>query len=105
MSEFFRITNDGVVLIVGVIPGGSKDMVEGVITDDSGSSYVKVRVTAPPEKGKANKSMLKLLAKQLKIPISSMEIVSNEHARRKQILIRGDAVIIRELITNNFSVG
>lgn len=89
-SEFFRIVENGVIVNVRVTPGGSKDAVEGVITDDAGNSFVKARVTAQPEKGKANKSVLKLLAKEWGFPSSALEIISSEKSRNKKILIKGD---------------
>jgi len=52
---------------------------------------LKARVTAAPEKGKANASLVELLAERLKIPKSAIEIASGETSRVKSIRITGDA--------------
>jgi len=48
-----------------------------------------IAVTAPPEKGRANKVILKTLAKQLGVAKSSLTIVSGETHRDKRIHIAG----------------
>jgi uncharacterized protein (TIGR00251 family) len=49
----------------------------------------QVSLTSPPEGGKANKELLKLLSKMLKIAVSQMEIQSGEKSRNKSIAIPG----------------
>ncbi|MCB1559420.1 MAG: DUF167 domain-containing protein [Alphaproteobacteria bacterium] len=44
---------------------------------------LKVSVTAVPEKGKANQSLIKLLSKHWKIPKSEIEIIKGETERHK----------------------
>ena len=48
---------------------------------------IKCFVKSPPEKGKANKELLKLLANYLKIPVYCLEIVSGNTSRKKRIKI------------------
>ncbi|MBN1257485.1 MAG: DUF167 domain-containing protein [Planctomycetes bacterium] len=50
---------------------------------------LRVRVTTAPEKGKANKSIIGVLAKALAISKSSIEIVAGETDSRKTLLIKG----------------
>lgn len=47
-------------------------------------------VTAPPESGKANAALLKLLAKAWKLPKTSLSVISGATARRKVVHIAGD---------------
>lgn len=47
---------------------------------------LKVKITAPPADGEANKMCIKFLAKSLGLPKSSIEIVSGHTSRTKQIL-------------------
>ena len=54
---------------VKVYPSSSR---EGVIKEEDGS--FKVRVTSPPEHGKANKALLRLLAKKIRIAKSNLSI-------------------------------
>jgi uncharacterized protein (TIGR00251 family) len=54
------------------------------ITKISEGEY-KVKVTAPPEKGKANEKVIELLAYHLAVPKSSVKIVAGKTARIKLI--------------------
>jgi hypothetical protein len=46
-------------------------------------------VAAPPEKGKANKELIKLLAGALGVRKDQVEIVSGQRARRKRVRVDG----------------
>ena len=48
---------------------------------------VRIRVTAPPDKGKANKAVIALVAEALGVPKSAVEIVRGEAAREKMLRI------------------
>ncbi len=48
-----------------------------------------VRVTAPPEDGKANAAARAVLATALKVPKSGVRVVRGETARHKQVEIEG----------------
>jgi uncharacterized protein len=50
---------------------------------------VKIKVTSPPVDGKANKAVVNLLAKQLKVSKKDIQIVSGEKSRNKKIRING----------------
>ncbi|MBT4595016.1 DUF167 domain-containing protein [bacterium] len=56
--------------------------------DDNG--VLRCYVTAPPVDGKANKAVIDALAKALKLPKSSVKIVSGGLSRRKRISIDVD---------------
>jgi uncharacterized protein len=49
----------------------------------------KVRVSAPPERGRANDAVLDLLAEKLELPRRSLSIVSGHGAREKVVLMEG----------------
>ena len=51
---------------------------------------LKARVTAVPEKGKANKALIVLIAKSLGIAKSSIDLVSGDTSRKKILRIDGD---------------
>ena len=72
---------NGIVLNVLVQPRSSKNKIVGVHAD-----ALKVKVTAPPVAGAANKMCLKFLAKCLATPYFRLEIISGQNARTKQIL-------------------
>jgi hypothetical protein len=49
----------------------------------------KVRVTAPPEGGKANEAVLRLLAKTLGVPRRDLELAAGSTSRDKVITLLG----------------
>jgi uncharacterized protein (TIGR00251 family) len=49
--------------------------------------YFEVKVSVPPEKGKANKKVIELLSKYFKIPKSRITIISGELFKEKVIEI------------------
>lgn len=80
-----------------VTPRARDDGVIGVGTDGAGGHYLAVRVSAPPEAGKANAAVIKFLARRWRIPRGDLEVVSGATARRKVLRIRGspDALMAR----------
>lgn len=50
---------------------------------------LKIKVTVPPEGGKANRAVVELLSKTLKVPKSSIEITKGETSRIKTVRIEG----------------
>ncbi len=71
-------------LNVRVQPRASRNSVE-IGTDGT----VRVRVTAPPDRGKANEAVVKLLSKNLGIPKSSVRIMRGHTSRSKLVQIEG----------------
>lgn len=69
-------------LQIKVIPSSSKDCIAGWLEDT-----LKVKVKAPPEKGKANKAVIKTLEKSLDLPKGSITISSGTTSTRKIIEI------------------
>jgi uncharacterized protein len=59
----------------------------------------KVRVTAPPEHGRANDAVVRLMADTLALPLSAVTIVSGHGARDKIVELTGvgPALIERRL--------
>ena len=66
-------------LVLRVTPNAGADALS--IAD----GIVQVRVTATPEAGKANATVLALLAKALGVPKSSLSIVRGETGRDKRV--------------------
>ncbi len=48
---------------------------------------LKIRLTAPPTDGKANKHLIKYLSKQFKVKQSAITIVSGHTSRQKRLCI------------------
>ncbi len=75
---------DGLLLPVRVQPGCSRRRIEG-----EHAGRLKVALNAPPEQGKANKALLRLIAKLLGISRTSVVLVSGQTSRDKLLLVRG----------------
>jgi uncharacterized protein (TIGR00251 family) len=82
--------DDHVRLAIRLTPNGGRDAIDGVEADGEGDPHLKVRVTAVPEKGKANKALILLIAQSLRIPKSSVSLISGDTARKKILRIDGD---------------
>lgn len=74
----------GVIIDVHVQPGGSRDEVVGRHGD-----ALKVKVSAPPEGGRANAAVCRLLADAFDVSASSVEVMSGAKGRRKRIRLDG----------------
>ncbi|HSC77643.1 MAG TPA: DUF167 domain-containing protein [Candidatus Acidoferrales bacterium] len=63
---------------------------------------LRVKVTAPPVEGKANHAVVELLAAHLRVPKSSIRIVSGERAPLKLIEVAGlDSATVAERLRLN----
>jgi uncharacterized protein (TIGR00251 family) len=89
-----RGVEGGIVVSVKVQPNASKDRVVGKHADQ-----IKIAVTVAPEKGKANKAVIKVLSKLLGVKNSDIQIVSGETSREKKVFIEN---INEEYITGLF---
>ena len=74
---------EGTVILVYVQPRASKNELAGVQ-----EGALKVRLTAPPIEGKANKECIKFLAKLFNLPKSSIEILQGQKSRHKKFLLK-----------------
>ncbi len=78
---------EGVVVPVRAQPGARRS---GITGEHDG--MLKVSVTAPPDKGKANEAIVEVLAAALSLSRSQIELLSGQTARTKQFLVRGVAI-------------
>lgn len=70
-----------------VVPGARRDEIAGWLGD-----ALKVRVSAPPEKGKANAAVIALLAARLGVAERDVRVVSGAGSPRKTVEIDGVTV-------------
>ena len=73
-------------LSIKVIPSSSKDCIAGWLGDT-----LKIKVKAPPEKGKANQSVINVLEKHLNLPKDCIEISRGVTSSKKIIEITCDS--------------
>jgi uncharacterized protein len=76
---------EGVVFRVYVQPRASKNEVVG-----PHNGALKVKLTAPPVGGAANKMCIAIFAKALGVPKSAVEIIAGQTSRSKTVLVRGE---------------
>jgi uncharacterized protein len=74
-------------IVVKLTPNAGKNEIIGWDTSAPEHPVLNVRVTAVPEDGKANKALIALLSKHLKIPKSAIKIIRGETNRLKTIEI------------------
>jgi hypothetical protein len=82
---FIREHPEGIVFKVFIQSRSSKNMIVGQHGDS-----LKLKVTAAPVDGAANKMCIKFLAKRLSVSPSSLEIISGHANRTKKILLKSD---------------
>lgn len=90
MSLPYRAFDDHIRLAVRLTPNGGRDAVDGVELNGNGEAHLKVRVSDVPEKGKANKALIAMLAKRIGIAKSTITLLSGDTARQKILRIDGD---------------
>lgn len=77
-----------------VTPRSGKDQVVGVQMSAEGATEVALRVTAPPDKGKANKAVCKLIASELGVPKSGVEVKRGDTSHHKILQIDCDQSVV-----------
>ena len=67
-----------------IVPGASRTAICGRL-----GPMVKLKVAAPPERGKANQCLIGFLAKQLGVKKNAVQIISGEASPVKQVYVAG----------------
>jgi len=67
-----------------VVPSSSRNQIVG-----RWAEALKIKVAAPPERGKANRAVIKLLADALGIDAANIRIVAGETSSNKVVEITG----------------
>ena len=94
---------DGVAVAVRLTPGAAATRIKDVAQNPEGAPVLRVSVTAPPEKGKANAALLKLLSKAWSVPKTSLTVISGATDRNKVILAAGDPARLHSQIRARLS--
>lgn len=77
-------TSQGIVVPVKAQAGARRNGITGEI-----AGSLKVSVTQAPEKGKANDAIVEVLADQLKLRRSQIELIVGQTVPRKKFLVTG----------------
>lgn len=79
-----QASNDSCVIQIQVAPRSSRIAIEAL-----GVLHFKVRLTAPPVEGSANRQLIEVLSDHLSLPRRQIEIVSGENSRHKRVAVHG----------------
>jgi len=89
----------GVAVRLRVTPRGGADRIEGLARDADGKGFLRLRVSAVAEKGRANEAVLKLLAKAWRLPRTALSVTAGETGRNKVVTVAGDAAALEARIS------
>lgn len=98
MTSPLRPGRGGLLLAVRVTPKSSRDGITGLHAAADGAVSLAVKVTAPLDKGKANKAVIEVLAKASRLPKSAFAIVAGDTDRNKTVLVTGNYAAVEALI-------
>ncbi len=81
---------------VRLTPRGGRDEIEGWMEDGDGKRLLKARVSAPADKGKANQALIELLAREWRIPKTSITLSRGGTSRVKTLILNQIPEILRK---------
>jgi uncharacterized protein (TIGR00251 family) len=84
----------GVRLNVRLTPRAATERIAGLADEAGGGVALKIAVNAPPQDGKANAALLRLLARVLGLPQRDISIALGATQRRKVVHIAGDTATL-----------
>ena len=99
----WRLVKKGVLVDIRLSPNASANRIGAMEKAGDGKERLKISVTAIPEKGKANKALLKFLAKELGFPQKDMELAAGQTDRNKTVLITGEAEAVLSKLEKSFA--
>ncbi len=84
--------------MVRLTPRASRDGIDGVKSGPN-ETYVRARVRAVPEDGRANAALVELVADEIGVPKSTVAVVAGHTARLKSLHVAGDPRALEQRIT------
>ncbi|MCM1338128.1 MAG: DUF167 domain-containing protein [Muribaculaceae bacterium] len=90
-------TSEGYIINIRISPNAKKNE---IIRD---GEIFKIKITAQPIDGKANKALIEFLSKNFKIPKTSIKILKGETSKEKTILLRTQDEEKLNLLNKTFS--
>ena len=77
---------------IRVQPGARRNDVLGTV-----NQRLRIRTTAVPADGKANKAVIRLLAEYLQVPVSRIKLIGGHTHRNKRVIVRGPVLVPDDL--------
>jgi uncharacterized protein (TIGR00251 family) len=78
------MNEEAILLKIHLLPRAFRDEICGLH-----GNAIRVKVTAPPIEGKANKALRRFFAEKLNLAVEQIEIVAGERSRDKTLRISG----------------
>lgn len=94
--DSLEIKENGVLVRLRISPNSAKNQ---IIKD---GEIIKLKITAQPIEGKANKAVIEYLSKLFKVPKSAVEIIKGDLSKEKTIFITTSDEAKTELIKSTF---
>ncbi|HJZ82451.1 MAG TPA: DUF167 domain-containing protein [Pyrinomonadaceae bacterium] len=93
----FSEDSRGITFTVRVVARASRSEIAGEY-----EGALRIRIAAPPVNGAANRELIRLLAKRLRVPQKALEIVAGAGSKNKTIRARGlTSTAVSQLIDGN----
>lgn len=93
MADWWQRSDDGLVLYLHIQPGAKQEEIVGIYND-----RLKIRLKVAPIEGKANKALIKFLARVFAVPASQIEVKQGASSRQKTVLIQGSNINAQSLL-------
>lgn len=85
--------DDGVMVQIKVIPGARQPGIVGVQGD-----FLKIKISARPEKGRANEALIDFLAEKFRVPLSRIHIVRGHMQSLKLVFVPVHSEILKNIV-------
>ena len=84
MKDLFSRDGDDVLIRIKAVPGASRDEIAGPVGD-----RLKIRVSAPPEAGKANRALCAVVATALGVRPNAVAVTEGHSSALKTVRVIG----------------
>lgn len=99
MSTPVRSSQGALCIAVRVTPKASLNTITGLHTGSDGQVSLAVKVTAAPDKGKANKAVMEVLSAELGFPKTAFQLARGDTDRHKLFIFSGDGEKLAERLS------
>jgi hypothetical protein len=96
----FRPDATGGSLYLRVTPKAARPGIAGLFEGADGKVSLQIKVTAQPEKGKANEAVIDFLAETLRLPRKAFTLTAGETSRLKTVHVAGDPTAIEQTLSH-----
>ncbi len=93
------------IVVVRLTPKSARDEIVGLGRLSDERPVLQVRVRALPQDGKANQALIKVLAKALRVPTTSVDLESGTTGRVKTLRLGGDADVLQSALARLSGLG